>query len=84
MDASWSKQCRRKSNYHSRDLRHFHSGSHHSVFNGGSEVSRVAVGDMEKKGKQGVGGRRKARNQEKIDDSRANTDTLILKERPFF
>lgn len=26
MDASWSKQCRRKSNYHSRDLRHFHSG----------------------------------------------------------
>lgn len=39
MNASWSKQCCRKSKYHSRDLRHFHSGSHHSVCNGGSEVS---------------------------------------------
>lgn len=79
MDASWSKQCRRKSNYHSRDLRHFHSGSHHSVCNGGSEVSRVTAGDTEKKRKQRVGGKRKARKQEKIDDSRANAGTLILK-----
>ncbi len=47
-------------------------------------MSRVTAGDMEKTGKQGVGGRRKARNQEKIDDSRANAGTLILKERPFF
>lgn len=82
MNTSWSKQCRRKSKYHSGDLHHFHSGSHHSVCNGGSEVSRITAGDMERK--SGVGGRRKARKQKKIDDSWANAGTLILKERPFF
>lgn len=66
MNASWSKQCCRKSKkYHSRDLRHFHSGSHHSVCNGGSEVSWVTAGDMERKRKRGVGWRKKVKKKKK-------------------
>lgn len=79
---NFTRRSRCKNNYCSEDLHHFPVQPSLSVCNGGSETSHSRR-DGGKKSERWVGGRRKARKREKIDDSRANAGTLILKKKAF-